>query len=232
VLVLASFLWILLAVTLTVGGAQFAQWLLPGSGPRAVLAAAAAAGVPLVLVLGPATAGLFRFARNACAAAEPDLLDLLWGFRSVRRTAVLLALSQFVTAGVLLADLLFFLSFGSPAGAAGAALFGYLLLFWGLALLYQWPLLAELEAGPRSILKKSALLVLGNPGPSLATGALALSFTILAWGIVLPALLLWAGVLAFLQTRVLRLLLQRYAILPPDPVPEPADESWGHGWHE
>ena len=43
---------------------------------------AVAVGLPLVLLMGPLTAGLFRFIRNACAHAEPEVFDLFWGFRA------------------------------------------------------------------------------------------------------------------------------------------------------
>src|SRR5262249_47768526 len=156
---------------------------------------------------------------NACAAVEPELLDLLWGFRSALGPSLGLAAAQAAITLVLVADLFFCLTSGVPALAIVAVLFLYLLVYWCLTLLYQWPLLAEQQIGAGAVLRKSALLVLDNLMPSLVFGGAWFLLTLLCWGFLLPALVLWSAVTAFVQTRALRALLPRYGLMPPDRDP-------------
>jgi uncharacterized membrane protein YesL len=222
-----------LAATGFFGGMQVASRLAPPD-PAGLLVAALCVALPWIFLLGPLTAGLFRFARNACAAAEPELLDLLWGFRSALGPSLGLAALQGALTLVLVADLVFCFTSGRPALAVVAVVFLYGLLYWLLMLLYQWPLFAEQEISPRAVLRKSALLALDNFFPSLGFGGACFVLALLSWGFLLPALILWPGVTAFVQTRALRALLPRYGLLPPDRDPNEVveDDSWGPGWHE
>lgn len=197
---------------------------LPGSMPIVLPVLTAVAG--MAVVGGPLAAGFCRFARNAAARREPELFDLAWGFREALRPSALLALIQIFGSLVLAGNCWFYISQEGPVLAVLGAVFGYVLLFWLLMTLYQWPLLAEEAGGARRALRKSALLVLDNPGYSAALGLVILALTVLLWGFIIPALLLWAGAMPLLLTQATRELLRKYGLLPPDPTLDPiADET-------
>src|SRR5262245_7379761 len=103
----ASCLWMGLALTFLLGAVRLAG-LAPGNFTLPLIAATFA--IPACLVLGPLTSGLFRFARNASATAEPELLDCLWGFRSMLGRSAGLAAIQLLVTAVLAADSFFFLT--------------------------------------------------------------------------------------------------------------------------
>lgn len=233
----ASFLWVTLAASLLFGVLEVSRRAglaaLALASPAFLLLQAAACLPPLVLVLGPLTGGIFRLARNVAAGEDPGLLDLLWGFRSaLGRCAGLMALQLLVTI-VLGADFIYLVMQRSLPLMIAGVFFGYLLLFWGLMSSYQWPLMVEQQISPPAAVRKSALLTLDNLGYTLAVGASCLVFSLFCWVLLLPAFIAWAAVLAFVQTRALRPLLQRYGLLPQAPDPDdPVDETWGHGWHE
>ncbi len=233
---LASFGWVFVAASLLLGWREVmvGTGLLAGRGiPLLPVAGGVTALVAAwVLLMGPLTAGVYRYARNAAASAEPELLDLLWGFRSALRRAMGLSFTQLVVTSVLAADCLFLAAQRSVALMVLGVVFGYLSLYWLLAGLYQWPLLAELEIGVLAVLRKSALLVLDNLVFTVVIGLFAIILTIVCWGFLLPALILWPATMAFLQTYALRALLRRYGLLPPEPVFDPEEDRGGIGWHE
>jgi hypothetical protein len=233
-----SIAWVVIAATAAAGG-QFLVRRLTGGLPGMLPALLSVFGalVGLVFVGGPLTGGLCRFCRNAAARAEPELFDLSWGFRSgLGRSLRLAGIQAAMT--VLLATNCYWYVFEhrSPVLTVVGAFFGYLLAFWGLASLYQWPLLSELDDPPLLVVKKSALLVLDNFGFSLAVGAVCLVLTVVMWASAVGGVLLWAGAMGMIQTQAVRELLRRYGLLPPDPTLDPiAGETHdlrGHGWHE
>jgi hypothetical protein len=188
-------------------------------------------------LLGPLLAGVYRLVRSIVGREDPALTDL---FREARRHALpglALAASQVIVGQVLLVDMLFFLSLPAPMFRWLGLLFFYPLIFWGLTVQYQWPLLAEVGETERPVraaltaVKKSALLVLDNLLFSLGLGVCGLLFTLICGLTAVGAVLLWAGSLAFLYTVALRELLRKYGLLPPEAVPEEAVDL-GYGWHE
>jgi hypothetical protein len=231
--VAASVTWVALAATLAFGVLEVVRRVASG-GALALWLALALWVLVSSAVLGPLTGGLFRYARNAAASAEPEMLDLIWGYRSRLRTCLGLWATQWLVTLVLAADALFFLTRGRLPLTALGVVFGYLLLYWASTLLYQWPMLAEQELGVLPVVKKSALLVLDNLPATLVLGGACLVLGVICWAFVLPAAILWPGVTAFIQTRGLRELLPRYGLLPPEVDPDVAaeEDSRGLGWHE
>ena len=121
---------------------------LPGLLPVFLEGMAALLG--LALVGGPLAAGIYRFARNAAGRDEPEIFDLAWGYRSALGRSLGLAAVQLVGAVILAANLVFYLFQKNAVLVALGAVFGYVLLFWLLMVLYQWPLLAEPSSGSRT----------------------------------------------------------------------------------
>jgi len=236
-LLLQSFVWTVL-VALGLLGGQAAGVALTGSLPPRLGAflSLLLAGVAGVALGSPITAGIFRYARNAAARLEPELFDLAWGFRSGFRRALGLGALQAFGVLLLAGNCYFYLAQRLPVLVVVGAAFGYLLAFWGLACLYQWPLLVEQELTPLAAAKKSALLVLDNFLFTLAVGVVVLLLTVVCWATVLGGALLWAGMTAMLLTQLTRELLRKYGVLGPDPTLDPiageTHELRGLGHHE
>lgn len=191
----------------------------------AALLAGAAAAAGLLLVGAPLAAGSFRYARNAAARREPEVFDLAGGFHAALGTSLGLGALQGMGVLLLAGNAAFYLSGRHPVGVVIGASFGYMLAFWLLACLYQWPLLAEQELTPLRAVKKSALLVLDNfpytLGLALVLGVISLGL----WLSVIGGVLLWGGVTAMLLTHATRELLRKYRVLPPDPEWDPGGED-------
>lgn len=206
------------------------------SGPRVPGGASpgAAAWLPLVLagmiaatLMGPLLAGLARLAREILAREDPAFGDLFREARRLARPGALLAALQAWVTLLLVVDLAFFAASSSGALRFVAVPFFYLLLFWGLMLPYQWPLLAEGAGPPLVILRKSALLVLDNLSFSLGVALLSLLFSFVCAATTVGLVLLWPGTLAFFHSMATRALLRRYGLLPLDPEPSPEeDDAW------
>lgn len=227
VLLLASLLTPILASSAVAAGFWAASAMaseLPGQLP--FLASLLLAQFCLALALGPLAGGLFRFCRNAAARSEPEMLDLLWGFRDAPGLCLRLALLQ---GGVLLllgVNCAFYFTWRSLPGYLLGMLTLYGLLFWLATSLYHWPLVAQGETRVRTIIRKSALLVLDNGLYSLGLALAWVLLAIVLWMVVLPGALLWGGCSAMLATQATRELLRKYGILPPDPTLDPmADET-------
>lgn len=203
---------------LTLVGILFAG--LPGLLPR--LLSFVGGGVALALVVGPLAAGLFRYARNMAARQEPELFDLGWGYRTSLGRSLCLAGVQILVGMVLAGDAFFFVTRENPIIVGLGAIFGYLCLFWCLMGLYSWPLLAESEkTGVRSILWKSALLVLDNFPYTLLLGLFLAVLSTILFLTVIGGVILWAGAMAMFQTQATRELLRKYGVLGPDPTLDP-----------
>jgi uncharacterized membrane protein YesL len=179
------------------------------------------------LVVGPLTGGLFGYVRELVAHEHPVWTDLGRHIREAHGASARLALVQAVLTPLLATDAFFFLSQRALGAKVTGLLFLYPLLFWLLALAYQWPLLAEQRQGAWSAVKKSALLVLDNPGRTLLLGLLGALFSVVCAGTLVALPLLWAGTLAFVQTEATRALLRKYGLLAPEPEAEPGPEA---GW--
>jgi hypothetical protein len=197
---------------------------LPGVLP--FLAVTATALLGLALLGGPAAAGLFRFARKAAAREEPEVFDLVWGFRGGLRPATRLAAVQAFATATLAGNAAFYFGQGHLGAVVLGALCAYAGLFWLAACLYQWPLLAQYPAaGVGSAVRKSALLVLGNPGYTAGVLGVLAACAGLAAVTVAGAILVLPGLAAALATQATRELLRRYGLLGPDPTLDPVTQE-------
>lgn len=236
-LLVVSLAWALLVGAGVAGGQSAAMALFSAAPPRlGALASVALCGLGFLAVGSPITAGVFRYTRQAAARQEPELFDLAWGFRRGLLPAWGLGLLQAGGAILLAGNCYFYLLQRWPVLVVIGAVFGYLLGFWLLAALYQWPLLVEQELAPVAALKKSALLVLDNFPYTLGLGLVVAVLTVICWITILGGVLLWSGAAAMLLTHATRELLRRYGILGPDPTLDPiAGETYefgGAGRHE
>jgi uncharacterized membrane protein YesL len=228
--VVASIVWIGLALLLGVGGSsliwQTVRHRGAGSIMLSLLGGLAAAGIGT----GPLTAALFEHARRLMSHDDPDWRDLPVSVARLWQRGLGLAGLQVIVSLILLVDALFFLwQRAAPLHWLGAA-FIYPILFWWSAALLQWPLAVERPAEPLlQVVKKSFLLILDNLGyaATLAAVVLLLTAFCLAWPIGWIGLTLaWAGILAFIQTAALRELLPKYGLLaaPASPPEHPNTE--------
>lgn len=207
---------------------------LPGLLPLVGVTLTTCAG--LTLLASPLAGGVFRFARKAAAREEPDLFDLLWGFRLGLRPSLALGAVQVFGTALLAGNCAFYLAQRTlPFLVLGVSM-AYAALFWLAMALYQWPLLLEQEIPVRRVVKKSALLVLDNVPYTLGLLLVCALLTAALAASIIGAILLWAGALAMLTTQSTRELLRKYDLLPPDPTLDPlageTHELSGRGWHE
>lgn len=227
VILVISLIWTLFAGLGLVGGQVVGMFLFRSLTPQLIaLLSLLLAGVGLVVVGSPVTAGVFLYTRNAAARQEPELFDLAWGFRHALGRSVGLGALQAVGGLLLVGNCYFYVLQQWPVLVVLGAVFGYLLLFWLLACLYQWPLLLEQELSPVAAIKKSALLVLDNFPYTLGLGIVLVLLTVICWATVLGGAVLWAGMSAMFLTQATRELLRKYGVLGPDPTLDPiADEE-------
>ncbi len=182
----------------------------------------------LILTSGPLFGGINWYARKMALRREPEVFDLAWGFGSAFRRCLGLALIQAIGSVVLASNLWFYLSTGHVALAVIGSLFGYGLLLWMMMCAYQWPLLVEQDLAPWASVRKSALLILDNPGFSLGFGLVLLLTSALCWFTIVGGVVLWAGTVSILATQAVRELLRKYGLLPPDPTVDPIYDEMEH----
>ena len=216
--VLGSLIWASVGIAVGLSAVRVAQVLgqitvIPGLVYLPVLALLAAA-----IVMGPLMGGLHRYARHAAERHEPEITDFLWGFRSSWVRCAKLGAAQATIWMLLVGDVAFFLAQQQTLYGIIAVVFLYLLAFWSLAAMYQWPLLAHLEDGVGAIIRKSLLLVLDNILFSVVVGVVCLLLSLILVVTAAGALVLLGGVLAMLTTQAARELLRRYEIVGPDPT--------------
>jgi len=232
----ASALWSTLFLSLVAGAAAAAERWAGRSGPLPVLVFSGIGWAAAATILGPLTAGLFRLARNVAARRDPELLDLLWGWRERLGASVGLAALQGAVGLVLGFGLL--IAAGWPPGRLATDVvrtaFAYAVALWGLLCLYQWALFAEPTLGGGAPIRNAYVLAIHS---GLLTHA-AMILLLLTGGLlamsVVGGLLLGAGWVALVATHLVRELLRRHGLLPPDPTEgDPGErDAWGHGWHE
>jgi len=236
-ILMLSVIWTLLAGFGIAGGHAIGIGLAGGLPPRlGGFFALLLSGLGFVLISSPVTAGVFRYTRNAAARQEPELFDLFRGFCSGYRDAVALGMVQAGGALLLAGNCYFYLLQRVPVLVVIGAVFGYVLAFWLLACLYQWPLMVEQGISPFAAVRKSALLVLDNFLYTLGLGLVLGLLTTICWATLIGGAFLWAGATAMLLTQATRELLRKYGVLGPDPTLDPlADETHelgGAGRHE
>lgn len=154
---------LLSAVVLVPAGLLTAELLavsaLIGAQAFAVFALWAMIAAPVVWVLG---CGLATMAGRMLDREGPSLVDIWCGARTHWLAAAKLGVLSALVFGALCADAVFFLSRRSVLAVLGAP-FLYLLCLWGMAVVYQVPLLTARRGRVLWCAKQSVLLVLDNP---------------------------------------------------------------------
>lgn len=194
--------------------------------------------LPLVLT------GIFRMAYKIVYRDDPGITNIASGFGELLLSGWLLALINILVIGVLVVDIAFFFGRigplkGSWFGYIIGALSIYALIIWLMMAMYQLPtLVAQRPRGQRegaiAAVKKSFLLVMGNPGFTtelfiaiLGTSILCVLsvigarispvvavFAVLS---ILVMLVLYAGTVSILLTHALRELFIRYGVVEDQP---------------
>jgi hypothetical protein len=209
----ASVMWVtLLVLPFSILGKH---GLRPGVGAWGVVAT--------LLTAAAGNAILFRLT-NRMAHDEVALADLRAAITDnfVPSLALLAILAAVLTLGGF--NVYFYLKVVSaPAWHIIGILWGYVMLLFGIAMLYSYPLLIEQRCGALTAVGRSALLFLDNPGYTLGiAGALMLWTLVVVFPLFTPVNLLkgitalaffflQAGVVALTANNALLALLRKYA---------------------
>jgi len=168
--------------------------------------------------------GAFYYANKSVYHEHPSLADTWTGIRTLFVPALgLFALDLAVTT-LLVGDTMFFLAAkASPIFPVLGVGCGYLALVWSMMAMYHLPLLVaqlKMESGPRPfvVVRKSFLLMMGNPG---FTVGLFVAIIALAVICAVPALIgtavFYLGAAAYIVTHALRELFVRYGVVEEEP---------------
>ena len=183
----------------------------------------------VLFVVGPLCVGAFTLAHNIVYRQQPGIGDLLDGCQKSFWTAIKWTALNLVIGAVLIGDTALFIGLTrqSKSWFGPAIVTAYLLIFWGMTLIYQLPILIYQRPSVPSVLKKSALLVLDNLGFTVVVFFAIIAFTILCAApkfVGLP--LVYFGAVPILCTRAARELLVKYALAPEEREPEPVEDEW------
>ncbi len=230
-------LWMAVSVTFFIAGGivLLLMQLLPFSAPVRLLAG----GVASVLIFPALLAGACYTAHLVCSRTEAGYADMWRGAKALYRVSVQLGLMQMAVWGAGITGIIFYLKWHNMPGSLFALVCTWALVFWGMAIPYQMPVLVLQHAGvfdeegkraqrtARAAMRRSFYMAYDN---LLFTGMLlavqTLLFALLALtalgALLLPAFLALSGVAAA------RALLVRYALLPAPPNPSDAvpDEAF------
>ena len=193
--------------------------------PRWILAAVV---FIIALLKGPILAGVFNLAHKIAYSDNPDLPDLLAGFRELFRASILLILLDLFVTICLAADAGFFLGiFGhlkpNAFSIALGCLFVYLFIAWFCSMGYQFPALTaqkplNQKAGVLPAVYKSLLVSLSAPLYTLAVWLIAFVFILICVLSAFGVFLLLGGFIALVFTHALREIFVCYGVVdePPD----------------
>jgi hypothetical protein len=192
-------------------------------------------GVVISWILStPVLIGIFRMAHKILYRDDPSLGDILDGIHELGWSAYVLSAINLIVVAVLAADVTFFFGMlGHAKAPIVYLLIGllslYILMGWGISMLYQGPALAAQKrlsqrGGAVQAIKKGWLLFAGNPVFTIGLFVVILGFGILCALSVIGMLILYAGVVSILLTHALRELYIRYGV-----VEEPS-EIEDHEW--
>ncbi|HEY3414780.1 MAG TPA: hypothetical protein VGM51_17210 [Armatimonadota bacterium] len=175
------------------------------------------------IVLGPFTAGLYTLAHAMFNRDDPHVFDMWRGAVKHIRSSWALAYAQTLVTTVLVGDLYFLLTRPGVALKVIGVIVGYLLLFWLMMLVYQWPLLVEQGKPLKTTVLRSALLAAHNPFYTLAFCVVVLLMLALPLYLfvsypagaasLIPVSLMWSIIIASLHTSATLEILRKY----PDP---------------
>lgn len=177
------------------------------------------------LILGPLTAGLFALTRAMFRRDDPRVRDIWDGIRRYARPALALAYFQTLVTTILLGDVIFLLSRPGAVLKVIGVLMAYVLLFWLMTLVYQWPLLVDRATPMLVTLRNAAVLALANPFYTLAFTVLMLvllvgpvvCFSLVFYGyhfaaaVLVPVALVWGALVPSLLTSATLEILRNYA---------------------
>lgn len=175
------------------------------------------------IVLGPFTAGLYTLARAMFTRDDPNILDLWRGACRHLRSSWALAYIQAIVTTVLVADIYFMLSRPGTALKVVGVIIAYVLLFWLMTMVHQWPLLVEQGKPLKTTLLRSTLLAAHNPFYTLVFVVAVAVMLVLPLYLVLrypagaasliPVSLMWSIIISALHTSATLEILRKY----PDP---------------
>lgn len=168
----------------------------------------------LPIVTAPAaTAALFHLGRRIASGEESTIRDFFLGFRLHFLPSLKAAGFTLGVVALLWVNVDFYGRLGGRAALPGALLAAVLIwvgVFVGLIHVHLLPVIVNGESSLRSALRKSALLVLDNPGFSVGVAAQALSVSVLCLVTGAGLLLALGSFLAVLLTTSHRELLKKY----------------------
>lgn len=172
------------------------------------------------LIAGPFTAGLYTLAHGMFTRDDPHFFDIWRGAVTHVRSAWALAYTQALVITILVSDLVFLLRKSGAPTKILAVLVSYVLLFWLMMMVYQWPLLVEQRKSLKTTLVRSALLAAHNPMYTFIFTTLALLLLALPlyvffhyqWGpaSLVPVSLMWSILIASLHTSATLEILRKY----------------------
>jgi hypothetical protein len=198
-----------------------------------------AALLSAVLFLAPLYGGICYLSHRIYANDEPSYLHIWIGLARYYRQSVKLGLFQILITGILLSNLLFYLSRGSLLYLALGVLFLYINLFWAMNCLYHWALLIAMgekilyredgrAPGLFSVFRNGFLLAVSSPAFTFVVllFIMAVFFVLLTSGVGLA--LLGAGVVSMYSMGAARDQFVKFGLLPPpaDPDEPIMDEGW------
>lgn len=182
----------------------------------------------IVLVVPALYTGIVYVAHQTARFEEVSFSDVGRAFRRFYGVATRLGAIQAGVFLILLTNLAFYVSWKSMAGLMAALLCLYVLLFWAMTMVYQYPLLIAQETGlldepeNEKIAKRGAVAVVRRSF-YLALGSPLYTFVVLTGTSLLTALMgvtavlfvsVWAAVMAFITTQCTRELLIKYGAIP------------------
>lgn len=199
----------------------------------------AASLLAAIFFIAPLYGGICYLSHRIYANDEPGYLHIWIGFARYYRPAATLGFLQLLITGILIANLLFYLSRGALPFLILGVLFLYINLFWAMNCLYHWSVLIASGEGiiPRSGGGAPGLFSVFRNGFLLAVSAPAFTFIVLLFIMAVCLLLLTSGVgLALLGAGVVSMYSMqaardqfvRFGLLPPpaDPDEPIKDEGW------
>jgi uncharacterized membrane protein YesL len=192
-----------------------------------------------VLFIAPLFGGICYLSHRIYSSDEPSYLHIWIGFIRYYRQSLLLGVLQLLISGILLANLLFYLSKGSLPFLILGVLFLYINLFWCMNCLYHWPVLIasgeniiQREGGGTpglfSVIRNSFLLTASAPAFTFAIWLFIMAVCFLLLISAVGMALLGTGVVSMYSARAARDQFVKFGLLPQpvDPDEPILDEGW------
>ncbi|MCX6379377.1 MAG: hypothetical protein NT023_07840, partial [Armatimonadetes bacterium] len=185
-------------------------------------------GACLIALVMPALyTGIVYVAHEAVRFEEVSFADVGRAFKRFYSVATKLGAVQIAVLLALQLNLLFYVSWKTTGGLMATLLCLYVLLFWAMMLVYQYPLLIAQETGmldePElgktakrgavAVIRRSFYLALGSPLYTVACLVGIALITTLMGATAVLFVSLWAGMIAFITTISTRELFIKYEIV-------------------